>query len=302
MLFTEVLEEYMYFCMEKGFTEKTMANKRLELGHFKRFILEKRAVTELESISIHDLKAYMRFKQQQGLKPQSIVTLIKVVKAFFSWCEKEEYLEENIAKKLTTPNVPKTVLKGFKEDEVKRMINAFTLKTYFEIRNKAIIAMLADTGIRSMEIRGLEVGDIRDTTILVHGKGNKERFVYVSPALKRILIKYERMKREYFKDKITTNHYFLSYKGSYLSNVGLQNIIIEAGKRAKVEGKRCSPHTFRHFFAVQSLTRGNIDIYSLSRLLGHSDITITQRYLQTLQDEQLLEKAVASSPLMNFKK
>jgi integrase/recombinase XerD len=61
--------------------------------------------------------------------------------------------------------------------------------------------------------------------------------------------------------------------------VALDNIIKEAGRRAGLEDKRVSPHTFRHFYAVQSLSQGNIDVYSLSRLLGHSDISITQRYL-----------------------
>lgn len=300
MLFNEVLDEYMYYCMAKGFTEKTMANKRLEYSHLKKFLMEKRGIIELESITLHDLRAYMMVKQKSGMKPQSIVTCMKMVKAFFNWCEKEEYLEENVAKKLVIPKVPKTVLKGFTEDEVKRMINCFTYTNYFEARNKTIIAMLADTGLRSMELRGLRMGSIKDLTILVHGKGNKERYVYISPALKRILIKYERARAEYFKGKDTTDHYFLSYKGATLSVVGLNNVIKEAGKRARVDDKRCSPHTFRHFYAVQSLMKGNIDLYSLSRLLGHADIAITQRYLQTLENEQLLEKAVSSSPLMNI--
>lgn len=153
------------------------------------------------------------------------------------------------------------------------MIEAFTYKNYLETRNKAIIAILSDCGLRAMEIRGL-TDNVRETSILVNGKGNKERIVFISPALKRILIKYERMKKEYFQDKDTTNHYFLSYTGNDISHVALDNVIKKAGKRAGVEGKRVSPHTFRHFYAVQCLQQG-IDVYSLSRLLGHSDISIT---------------------------
>ncbi|WP_223292366.1 tyrosine-type recombinase/integrase [Salipaludibacillus neizhouensis] len=68
-----------------------------------------------------------------------------------------------------------------------------------------------------------------------------------------------------------------------------------------MEGKRCSAHCFRHFFAVQSLTGSNIDLYSLSRLLGHSDVSITQRYLSSISDEQLSKKTNSSSPLMNMR-
>lgn len=275
--------------------------KKQELKQVKSYLVQKRAVTELESVTSYDLKANLRMKQIAGLQPQSIVSMFKIIRAFFSWCEKEGYLKENIASKVETPNVPKKILKGFTGKEVHSMIEAFTYKTYLEARNKAIIAMLADTGIRAMELRGLETVNVKETTILVNGKGNKERIVFVSPALKRILIKYDRMKKQYFKNKNTTTNYFLSYTGSGLSHVALDSIVKEAGERASVTGKRVSPHTFRHFYAVTCLNEGKMDVYSLSRLLGHSDISVTQRYLHSMNDEQLSTKAITSSPLMNFK-
>ncbi|MGG1398971.1 tyrosine-type recombinase/integrase [Bacillus salipaludis] len=302
MLLEDVLEEYVYYCQAKGFTPKTIKNKRQEYKQLRIYIKEKRGITELESITVHDLRAYVRLKQQQGLKPQSIVAMFKMIKAFFSWCQKEEYLEENIATKVELPKVPIKILNGFTVKEVQIMIDAFSYKNYLETRNKAIIAMLADCGLRAMEIRGLKSENVRETSILVNGKGNKERVVFISPALKRILIKYERMKREYFRGIDTVDNYFLNYTGGSISHVALDNIIKKAGERAGIEGKRVSPHTFRHFYAVQCLTNGNIDVYSLSRLLGHSDISVTQRYLHTMNDEQLLDKAVSSSPLMNLRR
>lgn len=297
----DVLKEYLYHCEAKGFTAKTMINKRQELKQIQEYLVRKRAITDLEKITLFDLKSYVRLKQIAGLQPQSIVSTFKIISAFFSWCVKEEYLPENIASKVDTPKVPKKVLKGFTLDEVHKMIDAFTYKTYLEARNKAILATLADTGIRAMEIRGLKSKDLKETMMLISGKGGKERLVFISPALKRILIKYERMKKQYFSEKQITEEYFLSYTGSGLSHVALDSVVKLAGKRAGVTGKRVSPHTFRHFYAVQCLNDGNMDVYSLSRLLGHSDISVTQRYLQSMNDEQLLTKAITSSPLMNFK-
>lgn len=299
--FEDVLNEYLYHCEAKGFTAKTMKNKRQEYKQLNLYLKEKRAIRELESVTVHDLKAYVRLKQKDGLQAQSIVAMFKMTKAFFSWCEEEGYLKGNIAKKVVLPKIPKKVLIGFAVDEVESMITAFTYKNYIETRNKAIIAMLADCGLRAMELRGLLSGNLKETSILVNGKGNKERIVFVSPALKRILIRYERIKKQYFHDKETTNHYFLSYTGTDISHVGLDNVIKEAGKRAGIENKRVSPHTFRHFFSVQCILNG-IDIYTLSKLLGHSDISTTQRYLQSLEDFDLIEKAMSSSPLMNLRR
>ncbi|MEM1504890.1 tyrosine-type recombinase/integrase [Domibacillus sp. 8LH] len=76
-------------------------------------------------------------------------------------------------------------------------------------------------------------------------------------------------------------------------------MVKKAGKRAGVKGKRVSPHTFRHYFALTCLMNG-IDIYSLSRLLGHSSIVTTQRYLESLTDEALSKRATSCSLLMNI--
>jgi len=303
MLLEDILEEYMYHCQAKGFTPKTIKNKNQEYKQLKRFLKEKRGITELESITVHDLKAYVRVKQKDGLQAQSIVSMFKMIKAFFSWCESEGYIKENIAKKVETPKLPKKVLKGFTVDDVQAMIDAFSYKNYLEARNKAVIALLSDCGLRSMEVRNLLKVDVKDTSIVFFGKGGRERMVFISPALKRILIRYERIKEQHWKNKITTNHYFLSYQGKEISHVGLDNIVKEAGKRAGIKGKRVSPHTFRHFFSVQfMLNSGGKDMYTLSKLLGHSELSTTQNYLQSLEDFELIEKAMPSSPLMNMKR
>lgn len=301
MLFEEVLEEYFYYCEAKGFTKKTMINKRQELKHFRLYLKDERGIIEFEEITLLELRTYARVKTQSGLQPQSIVAMFKLIRAFYSWCVKEEYIEKNIASKVDLPRVPRKVLKGFTTAEVQAMVESFSFNTFLEVRNKTIIAMLADCGLRAMEVRGLKNVNIKESTILVYGKGNKERFVFISPVLKRLMIKYERMKKQYFHNKVTADNYFLSYTGGAMSHVAIHNIIKKAGLRAGVEGKRVSPHTFRHFYAVQSLINGNMDVYSLSRLLGHSEISVTQRYLQSMNDEQLLDKAISSSPLMSLK-
>lgn len=280
-----------------------MTNKNQELKSIEAYLLGKRAVSEIEAITVHDLRAYFRSKQSIGLQPQSILTMMKITSAFFNWCLKEEYITENPMKKVEVPKVAKKVLNVFTSEEVVKMIAAFSYKTYLEARNKALIAMMADCGLRAMEIRGLLSINVTETTILVNGKGNKERLVFISPTLKKILIRYERLKRDYFKERLVkSDTYFLTYQGDYMSHIALYNVVKEAGARVGVTDKRVSPHTFRHFYSVQALSSGSMDVYSLSRLLGHSDIGITQRYLSSMSVEQLKDKAVLSSPLMNINK
>src|SRR5699024_10097956 len=227
-----------------------MKNKRQEYKQLLEFLQQRRAITKLESITSHDLDAYIRTKRQKGLQPQSIVSMAKQVKAFFSWCVREDYLTENPMDKVTIPKLPKVLLTGLTTKEVVSMMDSFNNKKYLEVRNKAIIAMMADCGLRAMEIAGLKEDDVRETDIKVFGKGNKERIVFISPALKKILIRYERLKRQYFKNKIKySDNYFLAYQGKALSTVAVYNLVVEASKRVGITGKRVSPHMFRHYFA-----------------------------------------------------
>lgn len=302
MLIVDVLKEYEYYCQARNFTKKTMKNKYQEHKQLVNFLSDKRGVNKLGSVTSHDIDAYIRLKRHRGLKAQSIVSMAKTIKAFFNWCVMEEYLPINPMDKVPLPKVPKVLLTGLTTKEVIAMMESFNNKKYLEVRYKTIIALMSDCGLRAMEIAGLKEIDVRETDIKVFGKGNKERIVFISPALKKILIRYDRMKKQYFKDRIQYNdNYFLAYQGRALSTVAVWNLVVEASKRVGITGKRVSPHMFRHYYAVQSVMAG-IDVYSLSRLLGHSDLSTTQRYLESLNNDQLSEKASTTSPLMNLNK
>jgi integrase/recombinase XerD len=108
-----------------------------------------------------------------------------------------------------------------------------------------------DLGIRNLELCSLTHLNILDTTIKVLGKGNKERYLYLSPLLKKTMIKYERVKRECFKDKMMIdNNYFLSRNGKVLTTGAVEIIIKNAGEKAKMRKNiRCSSHTIRHYYA-----------------------------------------------------
>lgn len=130
----------------------------------------------------------------------------------------------------------------------------------------------------------------------------KERIVQISSMLKKIMIKYERARDEYIKDSIIKDDaYFLSYRGKRMTGEAIERIVKICGKEAKIRSEiRCSQHTCRHYFA-QAQLRNGLDVYSLSRLLGHETVDITKRYLQGIKDNQILELSVKTSPLMNLK-
>ena len=215
----------------------------------------------------------------------------------------EGYINKNIALNVKWQKEEKVIIQTFNDDEVYKMLSAYNYQDYLNARNKTIMAILFDTGIRNLELCQLINADIRDSVIRIFGKGNKERYVPISPTLKKYFLKYERIKEFYFKNKIIKyDNYFLSNTGKPLTKEAVERIVKLAGEKADIRKDiRCSPHTCRHYFAQAQLKNG-LDVYSLSRLLGHENINITKRYLQSLQDENIIKLSVKTSPLMNLKK
>ncbi|MDD9149549.1 phage integrase SAM-like domain-containing protein [Sporolactobacillus sp. CQH2019] len=144
----DVMQEYFYSCEAKGFTEKTMKNKTFECEHLLTYLTEKRGLQDLTQVTPFDLKSYFHLKKLKGNKPQSISGLYKIVHAFFSWTVKEEYLNKNPMDKVECPKVPRTTIHTFTASEVNKMIHAFRSDSFVEMRNQAILCMLADTGMR----------------------------------------------------------------------------------------------------------------------------------------------------------
>jgi len=132
--------------------------------------------------------------------------------------------------------------------------------------------MLFDTGVRVFELSNIKYHDVARRHILIHDKGSKQRLVYISNIMRKYMRKYEELKKERFKrrsqDEIE-NYYFLDQSAVKLSHSRINKILKEHCMNAGVrEEVRCSPHDCRHYFAQKQLRNG-IDVYSLSRLMGH---------------------------------
>jgi integrase/recombinase XerD len=155
--------------------------------------LGRKQITELEDVRPRHLRDLMKEKQDAGNTPRYINDLLKVWRTWFNYLVEEGYLEErdNPAKKVKPLRQPRTIIDTFTAAEMKRMIQFYDGKDFLEVRNKTIIMLLFDTGMRCNEMILMEPEDIKPDYILVkHGKGGKERVVPKSPALSKQLIKY----------------------------------------------------------------------------------------------------------------
>lgn len=297
MLVDNIIREFLLNCTIQNYSPRTIKSYRNNLERFFSFVTE----TEFEKITSVIIKEQIMGFQQRGNKASYINSIIKTLRAFYVYVLEQEYISVNPMKKVPWCKERLTIIKAFTDDEVKKMLSVYNEKEYMEIRNKTIMALLFDTGIRCLELCSIRNDSIKDTYITILGKGNKERIAAISPPLHRLMHKYQRIRDKHFADKnIKVDNYFLSRTGKPLTNAAVERIVRYAGEMAGIDDAiRCSPHTCRHYFA-QAQIRNGCDIYTLSKLLGHTNIKITQVYLNSMQDDDIINKALTTSPLLNL--
>lgn len=302
MLNQDVLREFIFECEMRKLSPRTVQSYRNANLRMMKYIEQEFGIIELEKTHHLAIKGYIQYQTEQGRVETYINRNIVCYKCYFQYCIKEGYITVNPMDKVNKQKEPITMIETFNNDEVTRLIKAFKGSLFLDVRNSLIMVMLFDTGIRNSEMCNLKLEDIRDTYIQIVGKGKKTRYVPITPIVNKALIRYLRVRESYVKDKISyqTEYLFLSQKGKKLTVEALEHILRQAGEKAAVRDHiRVRPHTCRHYYAQSQLKNG-CDLYTVSKLLGHARVDTTKRYLQSMQDDDLMELAVKTSPLMRL--
>ena len=301
MLLEDVLKEFIYDCETRSLSPRTIKGYRNNNARFFKFLKDEFDITEVEKLTRKHIQLYLQLLKDQKLSELYANSILKNIRSFLNYCLEEEYVKENVAMKVKWVKEPTVLIETFTDEDVHKMLKVFNFSDYLNARNNTILATFLDTGIRSLELCSIKNEDVGERDIRIMGKGNKERYVPITPFLKKYMIKYERIKEGYFKDKLRVeDYYFLSRTGRQLTVEANLHIFNQIEEKAGIRDIRCSPHTARHYYAQTQLKNG-LDTYSVSRILGHENISITKRYLQSLKDKDIIELATVTSPLMNLK-
>jgi len=213
-------------------------------------------------------------------QPATFISYYNTLSVFFQWCVKEEYMEKDYTAELEKPRLTKRIPDKLSQKEVLRLLefvyNYPYQSQFLRIRNHAMFATFVFTGLRRMELLKLKYTDVDldGLTIFVRqGKGNKDRMVPISYQLAEILNGYLKERKRL---KRTCPEFFTSLlKNQGLSEAGIKHIV---DKLKKESGIKFGLHKLRHSFATLML-EGGCDIYSLSKMMGHSSIKTTTIYL-----------------------
>ena len=221
-------------------------------------------------------------QQNKPLRSSTKQNYQKHLRCFFSWMVEEGQLSCSPMERMPTVVVRSDQIQPFTREQVTAFLQA-ARRSRNRLRDEAIITVLFDTGIRASELCSLRMRDVDldQYRCRVLGKGNKYRDVPFSKASRKAVWQYLRDEGRDKEDPL-----FMSERGTEAGNAmtrsGLQQLIQRLGDSAGISVTRCSPHTFRHTFAVEFLRNGG-NTFSLMLILGHTSLHMTNKYVALAQ-------------------
>ena len=229
---------------------------------------------QVRDITLNDLRMFL-FKECEGIKPSTANTKVCYLQSFFKWMVDEEIIDKDPSRKLPQVRLPKRLRNSLTIEEIERLRIAC-----IDTRERALIELLFSTGCRLSEVIGINLEDLnyQDLSIRVIGKGNKERIVYFNTKAKVHIENYIKERPGY------SEALFVTSKKPYkrVGCRGIQLIINKIADRAGFD-KSVFPHLFRHSMATLTLQNG-ASIITIQKLLGHCNVTTTEKYAETNMD------------------
>lgn len=278
---------------ERGASSNTCTSYLNDITNFDKFL--NGAETTLEDATTDDIRRYLRHRSEVGANNPTISRNLSVLRQFFKFLQSENVRLDNPALNVDGPKVSRTLPKVISEDDVEALLKAaHKLQTAEGIRLTCLLEIAYASGLRVTELVSLPTDALNLTseTLLISGKGGKERLVPLTFSAMNAIVAYERVRIDFLKGNNTSKFLFPSRsKQGYLTRRRLGQLLKELAIQAGLDPTIISPHILRHAFASHLLNRG-ADLRSLQKMLGHSDISTTQIYTH-VQKEKL--RAVISS-------
>ncbi|MDR0137356.1 tyrosine recombinase XerC [Metabacillus idriensis] len=276
-----------YLQIEKNYSQYTIVNYVADIEDFFIFMKEQ-SLIDLQLITYSDTRLYLTQLHQKNFARKTISRKISSLRSFYRFLNREKIASENPFASVSLPKKEHRLPQFLYEKELEQLFTLSDSATAAGQRNQALLEVLYGTGIRVSELCQIKLTDLdlQIGTVLVNGKGGKQRYVpfgsfaqdtlelYLSSGRKQLLLKD--------KQAGDHDHLFVNQRGGPLTVRGVRHILNEMIKKTSTT-MNISPHMFRHTFATHLLNEG-ADMRSVQELLGHSHLSSTQIYTHVTKD------------------
>jgi integrase/recombinase XerC len=295
---------YNHLKYERNVSEHTLRNYMSDLEQFHDHLCPvdssggRRAI-DVRQIDHITIREYLARLYQEKRKKTSIARKLATLRTFFKFLCREQIMEVNPARLVSSPRLEKKLPKVLAVDDVIRFIETPDTDTVLGKRDRAILELLYATGMRVSELAGLNLEDVdfRNESIRVRGKGRKERIVPFGSKAKQALQEYMGVRGELLVEAPEAQRdplvLFLNYQGTRITTRSVGRMIDKYVRECAIMHD-LSPHSLRHSFATHLLSAG-ADLRAIQEMLGHARLSTTQIYTQVSM-EHLMEVYDKSHP------
>ena len=297
-MFSHRIDQFIdYLRVERGASDQTVRAYTTDLHQLQDYLDDVHDMEECDptQVTLAHLRGFVasRFDQNSA---NSIARKISTMRSFWSFLVRKGHVEDNPAALVSAPKVSRPLTNYFNVDEVFHLLDRHAPDDALGVRDMAIWELGYGCGLRASELVGLNLDDLErdEGWIHVRGKGDKERRVPLGRKADRALERYLHRRLELVSEETQDGALFLNYQGGRLSSRSLRRLFKEHLTRAGLDTS-ITPHGLRHSYATHLLDSG-ADLRGIQELLGHSNLSTTQRYTHVSID-RLTEAYDAAHPL-----
>ncbi|MBX2997773.1 MAG: tyrosine-type recombinase/integrase [Caldilineaceae bacterium] len=280
------LNEFLLDRQARNLSAQTVRFYQYSLEIWRAFLVDSGIVAsagfQTSQVSSSHIRLFLVHLNERGHSAGGVAAVFRGLRAFLLWHKAEfDAPTWEPLKRVQSPKVPKERLPPISFDDFQRLLEETLPRTFTGDRDRAFLLFLLDTGIRHAEAHALTVGDVDLSTgqvIIQRGKGGKGRAVFIGVKTRRALAAYYRYREQLNEDGAL----WVKEDGEALAKSSLRQIVKRLAQRAGIPEP--GMHAFRRAFAVNALRNG-MDIVTLQRLLGHSDLGVINRYLALVDDD-----------------
>ena len=283
--YEDQLTNFLWWCEKEGMPRDV---DNITTAHMRSFFL----YVQTERVRWEGKSASAR----KAISPATLHRYYKTLSVFFRWLEDEGLTSASPLQNMRKPKLPQNVVQSLTGEDLKRML-ALCDKGFLGARNRAILMLFLDTGLRVSELASLDLSDVcseRGTILVRSGKGHKQRIVHMGNRCQKAVWRWATMFRYSHTDRL-----FVSRQGEPLEARGVKMLVKRLCQRAGISGGR-GCHRLRHTFAIEFLRAGG-DSMTLQHLLGHSSLEMVRRYLGSLNSEDAVKAHKRYSPADNMR-
>ena len=279
---TEAIERFhTYIATERRMAAGTVRNYIDDLEDFDAW-LRSQDIEVLDDVTAREVRGWQMEHMERGEKAGTVKRRLSSLSSFFRYLRRHGLFEADIMAKVSAPKPPKRLPVFFKEKETEHLYDdGLFPDTFMGQRDKLMLRMLYETGMRRSELAGLKTAsvDFSSLTIKVLGKRNKERLIPIENELAHNIKEYLALKEQ---EKGPSEWLFVGARGRQITP---QDVYLTVKKymTALSDADRISPHVFRHSFATHILNEGG-NIEAIKELLGHADLATTEVYTHVTRE------------------